>query len=495
MSKLAWSCGTGLVALCALATAPAQAAGAADCTATAVSGKIPGASETTAKWIAADATKRIPAFCEVQAVLTPAAGSRIGVVFRLPETWNGKLLGMGGGGWAGNVRLDAAAEGLQRGYATAQTDGGHPGTSPWDNKWVSNPASVTDFAYRAIHLMTATGKAVVAAYYGRPQTYAYYQGCSTGGRMGLMEAQRFPDDYDGIIAAAPVYSLQVQTSSLLRNQAFGAPGAGFTQAQLQLVNDAAVKACDMDDGLKDGLIAEPRSCGWKAATLQCKPGQAAGASCLGPAQVKALDTVYNGIRTPKGGWAAFPMNRGGEAGWAMFVRTGNAPDATGGGGMVGLTPLLFGNRKIDVTKLTVGDVAVARSSAFAKEYEAVDPDLRRFVASGGKLILWHGQSDPGPSPVGTADYYKAVGAKVPQADDSVRLFMAPGVGHCRGGPGADMPDTITALESWVEQGRAPATLISTRADGTLTRPFCPYPKQAHYAGTGDPNQPASWQCR
>jgi feruloyl esterase len=485
----------GGVALAALALAPAkaEAAGAADCTALARNPAAQGVTISSSRWIAA--ADALPAFCEVQATLNPAPGSNIGVVYRLPEGWNGKILGIGGGGWAGNVRLDAAADGLKRRYATAQTDGGHPGINMWDNGWASNPASVTDFAYRAIHLMTVNGKAMVATYYGRPHAYAYYQGCSTGGRMGLMEAQRFPDDYDGIIAGAPVYSLQVQTSSILRNQAFGAPGAAFTAAQLKLVNDASVKACDMSDGLKDGLIGNPRSCTWKPETLLCKPGQKAGASCLTPPQVRALNTAYEGIKAPDGRWAAFPMSRGGEAGWSGFVRTGTAPDATGGGGIVGLKPLLFGNRNIDVTKMTPADVTIARSSAFAREYEAADPDLRAFVAGGGKLILWHGENDPGPSPVGTADYHQAVARRVPQADQSVRLFMAPGVEHCRGGPGADMPETIAALERWVEQGQAPETVIATRADGTLTRPLCPFPKTAHYSGAGDPNQPASWSCR
>lgn len=484
----------GGVALAALAMAPAraEAAGAADCAALARTAAMQGVTISFSRWIAA--ANALPAFCEVQATINPAPGSNIGVVYRLPEGWNGKILGIGGGGWAGNVRIEAAADGLKRRYATAQTDGGHPGTNMWDNGWASNPASATDFAYRAIHLMTVNGKAVVATYYGRPHAYAYYQGCSTGGRMGLMEAQRFPDDYDGIIAGAPVYSLQVQTSSILRNQAFGAPGAAFSQGQLRLVNDASVKACDMDDGLKDGLIGNPRSCTWKPETLLCKPGQKAGATCLTPPQVRALNTAYNGIKAPDGSWAAFPMSRGGEAGWSAFVRTGTAPDVTGGGGIVGLKPLLFGNRTIDVTKMTPADVTIARSSAFAREYEAVDPDLRAFVAAGGKLILWHGENDPGPSPVGTADYHQAVAKRVPQAEQSVRLFMAPGVEHCRGGPGADMPETIAALERWVEQGQAPDTIIATRADGTLTRPLCPFPRTAHYSG-GDPNQPASWSCR
>ncbi len=496
MSRTHWAFGTGVALAALTAASPAQAAaGRSGCAALAASGTVGSVGDATGTWVAADAARSLPAFCELKGTITPAAGSRIGVVYRLPDTWNGKLLGLGGGGWAGHVRIESALDGLKRGYARAQTAGGPPGTSPWDTSWATNPEAVKDFQYRAIHEMTLAGKAVAQTYYALKPTYTYYQGCSTGGRMGLMEAQRFPTDYDGIIAGAPVYSLQVQTSSLLRNKAFSAPGAGLSQAQLDRVAAAAVNACDAADGLKDGLIAEPRSCTWKHATLLCKPGQDKD-SCLSPAQVKALNTAYDGIRAPDGAWAAFPMNRGGESGWSRFVRTGTAPDATGGGGMIGLKPLIFGDAPVDFAAFRADrDVKTARTSAFAKAYEATDPNLRPFVARGGKLILWHGQSDPGPSPVGTADYYRAVVKAVPNAAQSVRLFMAPGVEHCGGGPGADRPETIAALEQWVEHGRAPDTVIAARADGSLTRPLCPFPRQARYAGQGDPNQPGSYSCK
>ena len=495
MMKAGWLGGVGTALIAGLAAAsPAQAAGGAQqCAGLTTNGLFTQTDVTSSQWRAADAVKGLPAHCEVMATVSPVQGSNIGVVYRLPENWNGKLLGLGGGGWAGNVRPEAAAEGLTRGYAVAQTNAGHEGTNPWDTSWASNPEAVTDFQYRAIHLMTVTGKAVVQRYYGQTQKYTYYQGCSTGGRMGLMEAQRFPTDYDGIITGAPVYSLQVQTSSMLRNKAFAAPGASFTQEQLEMVRDAAVKACDAADGLKDNLIGNPRACTWKPSALLCKPGQAA--SCLSPAQVTALNTAYNGIRAKDGQWAAFPMSRGGEAGWSLFIATGNKPDATGGGGMVGLKPLLFGDKPLDPATFDADrDVTTARTSAFAKAYEATDPDLREFVAHGGKLILWHGENDPGPSPVGTEDYYKKVSQAVPQASKSVRLFMAPGVEHCGGGPGADRPETIAALEQWVEQGKPPETIIATRADGKLTRPLCAWPARARYKG-GDPNQPASYSCK
>ena len=174
-----------------------------------------GARQSTASWIEANAETGLPAFCEVTATLSPVEGSSIGVVFRLPEQWNGRLLGLGGGGWAGNVTLLAAAEGLQAGYATAQTDGGHPQSDVWFNEWMTDPVQVEDFAARAIHEMTVSGKSLVAAYYGQSHDRAYFQGCSTGGRMALMSAQRHPQDYDAISAGAPVYTLQVQTSAIM----------------------------------------------------------------------------------------------------------------------------------------------------------------------------------------------------------------------------------------------------------------------------------------
>jgi feruloyl esterase len=490
MRKIGWVARTGMglvLAAGAMAAAPAMAQESRPaCAALAGSalgdhGKI----ESSAIVAAKDGA---PAYCEIKAWLTPAAGSRIGVVYRLPDQWNGKILGLGGGGWAGNVTLMAAQPGLARGYATAQTDGGHPGTSPWDNDWVANPESVKDFSFRAIHEMTLASKQIVRLYYGREQARTYYQGCSTGGRMGLMEAQRFPTDFDGIIAGAPVYSLQVQTSSLLRNKMFA--NAGMTGEQLALVQASVLKAC----GGKDGYLEDPRACRWDPKVITCKAG-ATGGQCVTPAQATALRTAYAGIRASNGSWAAFPLMRGGEAGWSRFIATApGGKDITRGGGMLGLKTLLFGNIEVDLINLTPKDVLVARSSAFAKTYEATNPDITAFTGRGGKLILWHGESDPGPSPVGTIDYFQAVQKGHPAAAQNVRLFMAPGTEHCGGGPGPDRPDTLTALEQWVEQGKAPATVIATHEGGPVTRPLCPFPTRARFDGAGDVNDPKAYRC-
>jgi feruloyl esterase len=476
------------------APAAAQSDEGARCEA--VTGARFDASNVTTFYHEADAKAGLPAYCEVKGTLHPASGSNIGVVYRLPMNWNGKLLGIGGGGWAGNVTLQAATEGLKAHYATAQTDGGHPGTQPWDLEWNKDPEAVTDFAYRAINRMTIAGKDLIKAYYGRAHQRAYFQGCSTGGRMALMEAQRFPTDYDGIIAGAPVYSLQVQTSAVLRNNGFAKPGAGFNEAQLKLVNDSVLKACDAKDGLADGLITQPRACSWTPSVLACKPGQS-GDSCLSKAQVTALDTMYAGVRAPDGSWAQFPLSKGGEAGWGMFISAaGGGTTANTGGGLPGLTHLVFGDRQIDYAKLDPAkDVPEARRSAFAKAYEATNPDLSGFFAHGGKLILWHGESDPGPSPVGTLDYAKAVAkGDANGAAANLRTYLLAGVGHCRGGPGADIVDMLGALDTWVDKGHAPTTLVATRTDGAKTRPVCVWPQVPHYKGKGDANDPASYSC-
>jgi len=473
--------------------APAEfLAGAAECAA--VNAAMLGAISASGTWVPTDPAAGLPGFCEVTATLSPVAGSTIGVVYRLPASWNGKLLGFGGGGWVGNIALPTAAEGLRKGYATAQTDGGHPIGDVWDNAWAANPEAAKDFSYRAIHEMTVAGKALVAAHYGAPHRQAYYQGCSTGGRMGLMEAQRYPEDYDAMSVGAPVYTLQVQTSAVLRNNLFAADGAGFTVEDLTLANTSALAACDADDGLKDGLINNPRQCGWDPKTIECSGAK--NAACLAPAQVTALRAAYDGVKDPAGEWAMLPMSRGGELGWGAFIATdGSGIDPSGGGGLRGLLALIFGESQPDLATFTLADVRTVRESAFAQDYEAGDPDLAPFFASGGKLLLWHGEDDQGPSPVGTEDYVRAMQVKAPAAADGMRYFALPGVAHCRGGSGADQTELLDVLDRWAETGKAPETLIGTRADGALTRPHCAWPKIAHYKGKGNPNQPASWECR
>jgi feruloyl esterase len=495
-------------AVSALIAQAAQASGGgpAACEALGASGAFDKTTVSTANMVAANADKHLPAFCEVTASVKPVEGSSITVVYRLPENWNGKLLGLGGGGWAGNIRVETAAPGLSTGYATAQTNGGHDVTNLWDTAWAANPEASKDFSYRAIHVMTDLGKQVVARYYGEPQKRAYFQGCSTGGRQGLMEVQRFPKDYDGVIAGAPVYTLRTQTSAVVRNQILSRPGVSFTQAQLKYLNDAALASCDGKDGLADGIVTDPRSCKFDPALAQCG-NEHKEPNCLSANQVKAVRDLYAGRKIASGETVAYGLTRGGEAGWAQYISTAKTPDTasflTGGSGqgLGGLRAQLFGNPEFDLQAFNPDkDYVTLRDSRFAAEYEAKDPDISPFINAGGKLLMWHGMDDGGPNVVATIEYYEQMkattNAKVKAFDSSARFFVLPGVYHCRGGPGADDFDSLGALDNWVEHDVAPNAMKATRtSDGALSRPVCQYPTLPRYNGKGDPNLAESFHCK
>jgi len=365
---------------CLAAAALASQASAADpraaCESLARNGLFKHTTVTSAKVVAADAGAKLPSYCEVVAVLAPVPKSRIGVVYRLPEDWNGKLLGLGGGGWAGNITLTIAAPGLERGYATAQTDGGHPGTGIRDTSW-ANDVAITDFGYRAVHQMTVVGKQIVAKHYGRAQSRSYFHGCSTGGRQGLMEVQRFPADYDGVISGAPVYNLVTQTSALVRNQIFAREGARVTAEQLARLNQASTKACDAQDGLEDGIVTDPRTCTFDLGELD-----------FTPAQLAAIRAAYAGVTTSKGEVAAYPLTRGGEADWARFIAATGPPTGSASTGIDGLRTLMFGKADFDLDAFDADrDFRTARESRLARLYDAAAPHISAFVKRGGELLL------------------------------------------------------------------------------------------------------------
>jgi feruloyl esterase len=434
------------------------------------------------------------------------------VLLRLPDGWNGKFFGVGGGGFSGNLTLQAAAPGLSKGYATAGTDTGHSTTASTngdfllDRKGHVNPVQLADFGWRSIHLMTTVGKAVTARYYGRPVVRAYYQGCSTGGRQGLTEVQRYPDDYDGVIAGAPVYDLRVQTSALFRIQDFHKdPASNLVPGQAEMINKAALDACDADDGLKDGIINNPMACRWDPAAVACKPGQA-GAQCLTPKQVAAVRASYAGVKTSKGQVAAWPLSRGGELEW-RGRSIGGPRNPYGTNHTLGARYLfyfLYGDPDRAWTGITPDAVmADLAASPVAKAFQANNPDISPFVKRGGKLLLWHGGYDPGPSPVGTLDYLtraKAataakLGTTAAALDKDMRFFVATGVYHCRGGPGPDQFDLLGAMDEWVEHGKAPDRIVATKAGAPITRPLCAWPALPRYSGSGDPNSAANFVCR
>jgi len=469
---------------------------------------LPHAKVTSAQLVAAGAftpssgTQRsaafaqLPAFCRVAATLTPSSDSQIQMEIWLPaENWNGKFLAVGNGGWAGTISLDAVAAGLRRGYAAASNDTGH---SDAGAQFALNNDRLVDFAYRAMHEMTVQSKAIVGAFYNRPPTLSYYQGCSTGGRQGMMEAQRYPDDFDAIIAGAPVFNmvhLNVSQTAL-QVQMLKNPERIVPQSKVTLVANAAIAACDAQDGVKDGIINDPRACKFDPGALACKAEDAA--DCLTTAQVESARQLYSPVKT-KSGEVVYPgRSPGVESGWAARIPVVGKPVSPLWGDM----PRLVGHRdpswdfmSFDLEK----DLALTLKNA--SFIEASDPNLSKFKARGGKLLLWHGWADPGPAPENTINYYAQVSKAVSGGshDDWMRLFLLPGVAHCGGGVGPDQADFLGAMERWREQGVAPGQITASRNPGRggltpMTRPLCPFPQVAKYKGTGSTDEAVNFVC-
>ena len=481
------------------------------CAALTASGLFANTTIEAVKQIPADPKANIAAHCEVTGVITPTAGSRIGVVYRLPESWNGKMLGLGGGGFAGNVTQETALPGLAKGYAVAQTDGGHVSPKSQDPSFAMLPSGelnkegVTDFGHRAVHLMTNTGKDLIAKFYGRPQQKAYWQGCSTGGRQGLAEIQRYATDYDGVIAGAPVYNNVVYTSAMLRTQHFHkTPGSNLLPEHVPLIASAVLKACDMLDGVADGILTDPRQCKWDPAELQCTG--APGPTCLTPAQVATVRKMYDGVKGADGTDYAAPLMRGAEPDW--LARSVGTPQLPHGINAVLGAPFIsiLVKQKPDYDLFSfdpMKDMAELEASFASAQFSAGNPNITPFLDRGGKLILWHGFNDPGPSPLQTIKYYERVaqavtgktGAEgIDALKSKARLFLVPGVFHCRGGPGTDQFDALTALDNWVERGEAPERIIASKASSPIRRPLCAYPQVARYNGSGDTNDAANFTC-
>ena len=464
---------------------------------------LPDAAITAAEFVAAGTPSSgrggrggvsLPAHCRVALTLTPSADSRIQMEIWLPtENWNGKFLAVGNGGWAGTISTDALADGLLRGYATASSDTGHTGGSA--SFVLGHPEKLIDFGYRAMHEMAVHSKAIIRAFYSRTPQLSYYQGCSTGGRQGLMSAQRYPDDFDAIVAGAPVYNmvhLNVSQVSLqvdmLKNASRLVPPAKRT-----LLANAVVAACDPRDGVTDGIISEPRACRFDPVVLACKAGDAP--DCLTAAQVENARNVYAPVTT-KNGVMVYPgRSPGFESGWR--IPTPGAPINP----LFGDMPRFVGRQDPNWDPMAFDletDLALAlKHGGFI---EASDPDLSRFKARGGKLLLYHGWADPGPAPENTINYYEAVRKTLGGAQDEwMRLFLMPGVGHCGGGVGPDQADFLGALERWREQGVAPGRITASRPAGRggpppMSRPLCPHPQVARHRGSASTDDAANFAC-
>jgi feruloyl esterase len=455
---------------------------------------------------------RLPHFCRVAGVITTTPESRIRFEVWLPlEGWNGRFAGVGNGGWGGAISYHALAEQLRRGYAAGSTDTGHP-AEPGVNAarfGYHHPEQLTDFAHRAVHEMTVASKTLVQAFYGQSPRYSYFIGCSAGGRQALMEAQRYPLDYDGIVAGAPANNLTRKEAgaldALLAMRA--EPGSYLAEPAVEWLNGAVVEACDALDGVTDGVVEDPRVCTFDPAALRCAADRSDG--CLSAAQVRAAQRVYAGLKHPHTGEQLYPgLARGSERGWARPLN----PDAPFTIPISLFQWLVLRDSTWDWTTFDYSrsadlDAFLAFDRAWGPVLNAFDSDLGEFHRRGGKLIHYHGWNDPLIAPENSIDYYEHVVARASANDRAAairevqgfyRLFMAPGYNHCRGGAGPSVFDMQAALEIWVERGEAPESVIARRhRDGRQdrSRPLCPYPRVAVYKGRGDTNDAANFQCQ
>ena len=460
--------------------------------------------------------KSLPQFCRVVAEAKPTSDSDIKMEVWLPAAgWNGKLLGLGNGGFAGLIDTLNLSMALKAGYAAAATDAGHTG-SPIDAAWaIGHPEKVVDFGHRGIHEMTRVAKVLVQTYYGKAQGHSYFHGCSDGGREALMEAQRYPEDYDGILAGAPANNwTPLLSTAVYDTQALTKDPASFIPpAKIATIASAVNVACDELDGVHDGILNDPRQCHFDPATIQCKAEDSD--KCLTSAQVTALKKLYEGTPDSKGHivYPGYPPGaEDGQGGWGLWI-TGPAPAKSlmAFFGLGFFTNFVYEKPDWDYKTFEVGEGLKAANEKTAQALNATDADLKPLKTRGGKLILYHGWDDPAISALNTVNYYDSVVKKLgsKDVDSFVRLYMVPGMQHCGGGPGADSFTQVgddpshsaqTSLEQWVEKGIAPRTIIASKFDGEdrthakMTRPLCPYPQAAKYKGSGDTNDAANFSC-
>ena len=479
----------------------------------------------------ADPIQNLPAFCRVEGVVKPTKDSDIRFEVWMPNLgWNGKFRAVGNGGFAGTINYDDMGSAVRLGHATASTDTGHRGGAS-DASWaLRHPEKVTDWGYRAIHELTVKAKAITQAFYGQAPRWSFFEGCSNGGREGLVEAQRFPEDYDGILAGAPDNPWTRLAAALYNAQAPGVtnPNSYIPASKISTISAAVLAACDAQDGVTDGILDDPRQCHFDPSTLLC-PGPESD-SCLTSAQVGQLKKIYAGIRSSQGQQifpGYMPGGEEGEGGWKGWI-TGSGPDK----GLMSIYGLnyfrymVFDNPAWDYRTVSVERALQMADAKTARVVNATN-NLGPFKAHGGKLVLYTGWSEPVVPALLTTGYYDSVVAKLGQRETEsfVRLYVAPGMQHCYGGPGPNFfgqfdlsslgPNTqqvstnrnpqhniSSALEQWVETGVAPGAIIATKFVNDLdpsqgikmTRPLCPYPQIAKYKGYGDTKDAANFVC-
>lgn len=466
---------------------------------------------------AARPTPDLPAFCRVAGTIKPTSDSdiRFEVWLPAPAAWNNRFQGYGNGGFAGDIGYAGLADAVSQHYATASTDTGHQATpgAPPDARWaLDHPEKVVDFGYRAIHETAVTAKKLIEAYYGNGPKYSYFNSCSNGGRQGLMEAQRYPGDYDGIVAGAPAnFWTRLVTAGGQIKSLFGNEAAYISKAKLPAIQAAALAQCDGSDGVKDGVIENPPACPFDTSVLLCKGPESD--SCLTAPQLNALNAIYNGIGDPRGPRLFPGLAPGGEAiagGWAAWV-TGDGP----GSSRTDYSTEFFRYMVYHDPAWTAAKFDLTRDLAAAEDQLALtlnanNPDLSAFHKRGGRLILYHGWVDPAIPPANSIDYFNRASSTLgAAAQDTLRLYMVPGMGHCGGGNGPNQfgalsvphadpkHDLEAALEAWVEKSEAPAAIVAAKMERgkvTRTRPLCPWPAVARWDGKGNPDEAASFSC-
>lgn len=447
-------------------------------------------------------TVNVP-FCRVAGTVTPAVQFEVWLPL---DGWNGRFVGLGIGGFSGAIAYDQLAQMVAGGYAVGSTDNGHQGSDPrfaLKPDGTFNEQTVGDWAHRAMNEMTVKSKQVVAAFYGKGAHHSYFTGCSSGGHQALTQAQRYPDNYDGILAGATAnFWTNLMAGQLAYGQATRVDPATNLESpvnKLPAIHAAVVAACDAKDGVKDGVLESPLQCDFKPASLACKGADSA--SCLTPPQVTALEKIYADAKTTSGKKVFPGLAPGGELGWPS-MSAGQVPFAENFYRYLVFQKPEWSFATMDMER----DVAEAQRR-IGYIVNSTNPDLSRFHAHGGKLIQYHGWNDPLISPYNSIDYYETViaqtgnarnrDAALKQTQANHRLFMVPGMLHCRGGDATDTFDGLKALESWVEQGVAPAQLAATKVvDGKVarSRPLCPYPQVATYKGKGSTDDAANFTC-
>jgi feruloyl esterase len=456
-------------------------------------------------------------------VSKPTADSNIKIEVWLPLAgWNGRFIGQGNGGFAGSIWYDELAVAVLTGTASGGTDTGHTGGAT-DADWaLGHPEKVVDFGWRAVHAMTELSKTVVQAFYAGPAQHNYFSSCSDGGREALMEAQRFPGDYDGILAGAPAYNWTslLSRGAQMTKELLSSPQKYLPASKVPSINQAVLAACHKNE--PGAFLADPRTCHFSPDMLVCKGPETD--ACLTQAQAGTLKALYASSYLKNGQLLYHGLLPGGELGgdgWSGWI-TGDKPGTSEGSAYPRgyFRNLVYSNPDWDFKSFDLDRDWKATQEKTAATLDAVDPDLRPFKARGGKLILYHGWNDPAISALGTIDYYSSVEKTVGrrETDQFVRLFLVPGMQHCDGGPGPaemgqfvptfnpaldDAAHNITiALEQWVEKGTAPEQVIgrgNTDPTGagkgdTFSQPICAYPRAAAYKGSGDRKDAASYTC-